>query len=68
MDATVEPAVPRFPDEHRRGQERLDALRRICDAVDSVGLYDRILLPPAASGDGEPSGPRPTSTKSAGIT
>ncbi len=32
-------------DEGRRGQQRLDALRRIGDSVDEAGLYEQTLIP-----------------------
>jgi hypothetical protein len=38
-------AVRQFFDERQRGQQRLDALRRIGQAVDQAGLYERVLLP-----------------------
>ena len=42
-DELIEQAVRRFLDEGQRGQRRLDALRRIGQAVDQAGLYDRVL-------------------------
>jgi Arc/MetJ-type ribon-helix-helix transcriptional regulator len=39
----IEQAVRHFLDERRRGQRRLDALRRIGQAVDEAGLYERVL-------------------------
>ncbi len=44
-DEVIEQAVRQFFDERQRGQQRLDALRRIGEAVDHAGLYDRVLLP-----------------------
>ena len=44
-DELIEQAVRHFLDERQRGQRRLDALRRIGDAVDEAGLYERTLLP-----------------------
>ena len=44
-DELFEQAVRYFFDERRRGQQRLDALRRIGQAVDQAGLYDRVLIP-----------------------
>ena len=44
-DQLVAQAVHYFLDEHQRGQRRLDALRRIGQAVDQAGLYERILVP-----------------------
>ena len=41
----IEQAVRHFLDERQRGQQRLDALRRIGQAVDEAGLYERVLLP-----------------------
>ena len=45
-DELIEQAVRQFLDERQRAQRRLDALRRIGQAVDQAGLYDR--SPPAA--------------------
>ena len=42
-DELIEQAVRRFLDE--RGQRRLDALRRIGEAVDQAGLYERAIIP-----------------------
>lgn len=44
-DELIEQAVRQFFDERKRGQQRLDALRRIGQAVDHAGLYERVLLP-----------------------
>ncbi len=44
-DELIEQAVRQFFDERQRGQQRLDALRRIGQAVDQAGLYERALLP-----------------------
>lgn len=44
-DELIEQAVRRLFDERQRGQERLDALRRIGQAVDQAGLYERVLIP-----------------------
>jgi Arc/MetJ-type ribon-helix-helix transcriptional regulator len=44
-DELIEQAVRQFFDERQRGQQRLDALRRIGQAVDQAGLYERVLLP-----------------------
>lgn len=44
-DELIEQAVRHFLDERHRGQRRLDALRRIGQAVDQAGLYERVLLP-----------------------
>jgi Arc/MetJ-type ribon-helix-helix transcriptional regulator len=41
----IEQAVRSFFDELHRGQRRLDALRRIGQAVDQAGLYERTLAP-----------------------
>ena len=41
----IEKAVRHFLDERQRGQRRLDALRRIGQAVDQAGLYERVLVP-----------------------
>jgi Arc/MetJ-type ribon-helix-helix transcriptional regulator len=44
-DELIEQAVRQFFDERRRGEQRLDALRRIGQAVDQAGLYERVLTP-----------------------
>ena len=44
-DELIEQAVRQFFDERQRGQQRLDALRRIGQAVDQAGLYERVLIP-----------------------
>ena len=44
-DELIERAVRQFLDERQRGQRRLDALRRIGEAVDQADLYERVLLP-----------------------
>ena len=44
-DELIEQAVRHFFDELQRGQRRLDALRRIGQAVDQAGLYERALIP-----------------------
>jgi Arc/MetJ-type ribon-helix-helix transcriptional regulator len=44
-DELIEQAVRHFLDERQRGQRRLDALRRIGQAVDQAGLYERVVLP-----------------------
>jgi len=44
-DQLIEEAVRYFFDERERGQRRLDALRRIGQAVDEAGLYERALVP-----------------------
>ena len=41
----IEQAVRHLFDERQRGQQRLDALRRISKAVDQAGLYERVLIP-----------------------
>ncbi len=41
----IEEAVRYFLDERQRGQRRLDALRRIGEAVDRAGLYQQVLVP-----------------------
>jgi Arc/MetJ-type ribon-helix-helix transcriptional regulator len=43
-DELIEQAVRHFLDERQRGQRRLDALRRIGQAVDQAGLYERVLI------------------------
>ena len=47
-DELIEQAVRQFFDERRRGQQRLEALRRIGQAVDQAGLYEQVLLPSPA--------------------
>lgn len=42
-DALITQAVRRLLEESHRGEERLAALRRIGQAVDHAGLYDRVL-------------------------
>jgi Arc/MetJ-type ribon-helix-helix transcriptional regulator len=44
-DELIERAVRQFFDERQRSQQRLDALRRIGQAVDQAGLYERVLIP-----------------------
>jgi len=44
-DELIEEAVRRFFDERQRGKQRLDALRRIGQAGDQAGLYERALIP-----------------------
>ena len=44
-DELIEQAVRQFFDERQRGQQRLDALRRIGQMVDHAGLYEGVLLP-----------------------
>ena len=44
-DELIEQAVRHFFDERQRGQQRLEALRGIGQAVDRAGLYDRVLIP-----------------------
>jgi Arc/MetJ-type ribon-helix-helix transcriptional regulator len=44
-DELIEQAVRHLFDERQRGQQRLDALRRIGQAVDQAGLYERVLIP-----------------------
>ena len=44
-DELIELAVRQFFDERQRGLQRLDALRRIGQAVDQAGLYERVLIP-----------------------
>ena len=44
-DELIEQAVRHFLDERQRSQRRLDALRRIGQAVDQAGLYERVLVP-----------------------
>jgi Arc/MetJ-type ribon-helix-helix transcriptional regulator len=44
-DELIEQAVRHFLDERQRGQRRLESLRRIGQAVDHAGLYERVLVP-----------------------
>jgi len=44
-NALIEQAVRRFLDEEQRSDDRLEALRRVAQAVDDAGLYERILVP-----------------------
>ena len=44
-DDLIEQAVRHFLNQRQRGQRRLDALRRIGQAVDRAGLYERVLVP-----------------------
>ncbi len=44
-DELIEQAVRHFLGERQRGERRLDALRRIGQAVDQAGLYERVLVP-----------------------
>ena len=44
-DELIEQAVRHLFDERQRGQQRLDALRRIGQAVDQAGLYERVSIP-----------------------
>ncbi len=44
-DELIERAVRQFLDERQRGGQRLDALRRVGQAVDQAGLYERVLIP-----------------------
>ncbi|PWT98267.1 MAG: hypothetical protein C5B51_29675 [Terriglobia bacterium] len=44
-DELIEQAVRHFLDERQRGQNRLEALRRIGQAADEAGVYERVLLP-----------------------
>ncbi len=41
----IEQALRRFLSERQRATERLEALRRIGQAVDDAGLYERVVLP-----------------------
>ena len=44
-DELIEHAVRQLLDDGQRAQRRLDALRRIGQAVDQAGLYERVLVP-----------------------
>jgi Arc/MetJ-type ribon-helix-helix transcriptional regulator len=43
-DELIEQAVRHFLGERQRGQRRLDALRRIGQAVEEAGLYEQVLI------------------------
>jgi Arc/MetJ-type ribon-helix-helix transcriptional regulator len=45
VNQLVETAVQYFLDQRQRSQQRLQALRRIGQAVDAAGLYERVLVP-----------------------
>jgi Arc/MetJ-type ribon-helix-helix transcriptional regulator len=45
LNQFVETAVQYFLDQQQRGQQRLQALRGIGQAVDAAGLYERVLIP-----------------------
>src|SRR5882672_1579933 len=44
-DQLIEEAVRYFLEDRERSQRRLDALRRVGQAVDEAGLYERVLVP-----------------------
>jgi len=44
-DELIELAVRQFFDQRQRGEQRLGALRRIGQAADDSGMYERVLLP-----------------------
>lgn len=44
-DELIEQAIRFFLDDRHRTGRRLESLRRIGDAVDQAGLYDRVLIP-----------------------
>jgi Arc/MetJ-type ribon-helix-helix transcriptional regulator len=44
LNQLVETAVQYFLDQRQRGEQRLQALRRIGQAVDAAGLYERVLV------------------------
>jgi putative addiction module CopG family antidote len=44
-DELIQQAVRYFLEERQRRQQRLAALRRIGQAVDQAGLYERVLIP-----------------------
>ena len=44
-DELIQQAVRNFLDERQRGHRRLDALRRIGQAVDQAGMYEQALIP-----------------------
>ncbi len=41
----IEQALRRFLSEQQRSTERLEALRRVGQAVDDASLYERVVLP-----------------------
>ncbi|MGA3043250.1 MAG: hypothetical protein ABSF54_20925 [Bryobacteraceae bacterium] len=41
----IEDALRDFLDRRQRDESRVQALRRIAQAVDDAGLYERVLLP-----------------------
>ena len=43
--ALIEQALRRFFSEQLRGTDRLEALRRVGQAVDDAHLYERVILP-----------------------
>ena len=45
VNGFVETAVQYFLDQRQRGEQRLQALRRIGQAVDAGGLYERVPVP-----------------------
>ena len=44
-DELIQEAVRQFLEQRQRGQQRLEALRRIGQAVDQAGLYEKALIP-----------------------
>jgi Arc/MetJ-type ribon-helix-helix transcriptional regulator len=44
-DELIEQAVRQFLNDRQRDQRRLGALRRIGQAVDQAGLYERVPIP-----------------------
>jgi Arc/MetJ-type ribon-helix-helix transcriptional regulator len=44
-DELIEQPVRHLFGERQRGQQRLDALRRIGQAAEQAGLYDQVLIP-----------------------
>jgi Arc/MetJ-type ribon-helix-helix transcriptional regulator len=44
-DELIEQAVRHFLDDRQRADRRIGALRRIGQAVDQAGLYERVLIP-----------------------
>ncbi|MGA2741258.1 MAG: hypothetical protein ABSG65_27940 [Bryobacteraceae bacterium] len=41
----IEDALRDFLDRRQRDENRVQALRRVAQAVDDAGLYERVLLP-----------------------
>ena len=44
-DQLIAEAIRYFFEERDRGERKLDSLRRLGQAVDDAGLYERVLIP-----------------------